>query len=252
VADWCNFTYNLQNTNLEIELSVSLPHNPNEKISLKNINGLSFRDKYKSVLKDKTFTVFDKSGKEVFQGYIIEIGKEKRPAFGYVSLLDLLDSLIENPLGETTRKRCQYKFDPDGIEEDDDFKPNFQYSGSESFYFMYVSFQKLYDSILEISTDQTKLDNLGFRLPGSLVNIIMLVNESLEAALKEQNEDSLLFHFFLIAEVNRCLDVFNKYYISGEKFEFISLDQIKKNLKFNANDEKFISKIKSDFGYVNV
>lgn len=252
IANWDEFIYELDSSALDDKFIVSLPDNPKEKVSLGKVNGISFRKNYRKVLKDKSFTVFNNSGKEVFVGYLLEIGKTKRPVFTYASLLDLLDSLIDDPMGETPRKRIQYKLPTDDEVMEEEIRPLFQYSGSESYYFMFVSFQKLNDNIENIANDQNKLDLLGFRLPGSIINIIQLVNESLELAIPENNQDNLLYHYFLVCEVNSCIGTFNLYYEGAGKIELIPVQQLKKILCFTQFDEIFLNKIKKDFGYINV
>lgn len=251
IADWNKFIYVLDTDNFENKFTVSLPDNQNEKVLLKNVNGLSFLKNYRKVLKDKIFTVYDDSGKEIFKGYLREIGKSERPVFGYASLSDLLDSLIDNPLGETPLKHCQYRLQTEEGISNEGYHPPPQYSGSESYYSMFVCFQKLLDNIENISGEQEKLDNLGFRLPGSIINIIQLVDESLQKALEENNQDSLLYHYFLVCEVNSCVNAFNENY-EGKKIDLISFDRLKILLGFSQSDEKFLNKIKKAFGYVNV
>lgn len=249
IADWEKFTYVLDNISLENKCSVSLPDSPNEKILLKNINGRSFLKNYRRVLKDKSFTVYDSTEKEVYKGYLLEYGKKDRPVYGYGSLSDLLDSLINDPLGETTHKRCQYRL-PNEEDNNDDPMQSI-YSGSESYYLMFVSFQKLLDNIEKISGDQKALDYLGFRLPGSIINIISLVNESLQNTLKGHDQDNFLYHYFLVCEVNSCVSAFNEFF-DGKKIDLIDISRLKKMLGFNLADERFLNKIKKDFGYVNV
>jgi hypothetical protein len=252
VADWNNFKYRIEIIDAENEYTVSLPDAPRERIRLNNINGLSFRKNYNRVLKDKSFTVYDNSGKEIFQGYLREESKIRRPVYGYSSLSDLFDSLLEDPLGETPRKRCQYNLHSADEMQEEDIQPLFKYSGSESYYYMFVAFQKLQDKIETISNDRGKLDQLGFHLPGSIINIVQLVNESLEAALKENIQDDLLFHYFLVCEVNSCIKAFNNAYYGEEKIESISFTPIKRRLEFSKMDEKFLQKIRNDFNYADV
>ena len=103
---------------------------------------------------------------------------------------------------------------------------------------------------MEIADNASELDNLGFRLPGSILNIQILVKESVQKALNEKKEDDLLFHYFLIAEANRCTNKFND--SSEAKIEIISketIDEIIMNLGFSRKDIRFLKKIKKEFEY---
>ncbi|MCW3789282.1 phospholipase D-like domain-containing protein [Plebeiibacterium sediminum] len=247
MADWESFSYSMKS---EIEkpenYTISLPHAPNDKISLNTVDTTSFRDKYIRVLKNKSFTVFDKNDKAVFQGFICEENKEQRQPYAYVNLSDLISSLIDNPSGEGSVKQCQYKLSTES-DNDTTSKIMSEYKGTESYYFMFVSFQKLLDKIDESKKDKTALDKLGYRLPGSLLNIKNLVAESIELAVKEKKEDDLLFHFFLIEEVNRCIKRFNKY-IKTNTLDVISFE-MPKEITISRKDKKFIKLLKEELEY---
>ncbi len=247
LADWESFSYHLKS---EIEspenYAISLPHAPNERISLVEVDELSFRENYTRVLKNKSFSVFNADNEIVFQGFICEDNREQRPVFSYTNLSDLISSLIENPSGESNAKQCQYQF---AIETDRGISDKVlsEYKGTESYYFMFVSFQKLLDTIEELKKDKNELDKLGFRLPGSLLNIKNLVSESIELATSKKNEDDLIFHFFLVEEANKCIRQFNKYFKSSkiDEIEF----EMPKEIKFSRKDKKFIKLLKEKFEY---
>jgi len=248
IANWQSFEYNLVEEDLDNTVTVSLPHNPKEKILLSRLNGLSFRKEYKKLLKDKNFTVYNAANEQIYQGFILEENKNLRPVFGYVSLIDLLESLLDDPGGETSRKKINYQVpgeDDSGISEIS--RPLLEYSGTQSYYLMFVAFQKLHSHIVELINSKEKLDNLGFRLPGSVINIRELVVESIETAMVKKDKDSALFHWFLLNEINRCITEFNKH--SEAKIENIEIDELNKYIGFAAQDLKFLEKLKSEFGY---
>ncbi len=209
---------------------------------------MSFRANYRKVLKDKSFVVFDKSGKEVYHGFLLEDNKDRRPVYGYVSLIELFESLVQNPSGETVNKKVNYHLEEEEDQLIGSYRESvFNYKGSHSYYLMFVSFQKLFDKILESASDPIKLDSLGFRLPGSLLKITELVNESLEKTITEKVEDSLLFHWYLINELNRCITEFNVN--SENELQTIDTRTLNELLLFDEQDRKFISKINQSLGY---
>lgn len=241
IADWETFTYEVIEEEFKEKYWVSLPDAPNYKVELSNLKGRSFLKHHLNVLKNKSFTVYNDKGEVVYAGYIIEQGKANRPPTSYVSLLDLFESLIIDPLGETTQKRVRYSLDEENSDSDNDTIPFFYYSGHESNYMMFVSFQKLQDSIYANSTNPIKLDALGFRLPGSIINIIMLVDESIKKSLTDRKEDDLLFHYFLCTEVNQCIDLFNDY--SLKKIEKININELSAELNLSKQDNRFLKMV---------
>lgn len=254
IANWDTFAYRLHQPDEELMRKgyyVSLPHSPNERILLKEINNLSFKEHYFRVLKNKFFTVYDGAGKEIFHGYLQETGKTKRPVYTYVNLTDLFESLITNPVNSTEKRACKYKLpdETDNAGQENEWQ-TLGHKSADSYYIMFVSFQKLYDIIEELSQNEPELDKLGFRLPGSLLNIKGLVEESFQKAREKKNQDKLLYHLFLILETNRCIKLFNKY--SNEKLETISkdyLEQIVALLKLRKKDKSFLNKLRREFAY---
>ena len=238
VANWETFKYDVIEQEFKEKYFVCLPDAPNEKVELLKVKDRSFLKHHLNVLKNKSFTVYNVKNEVVYAGYIIEHGKANRPATSYISLLDLFESLIINPLGETTQRRVRYSLDEENMDTDNDTIPFFSYSGHESNYLMFVSFQKLQDSIYANSTNTSKLDALGFRLPGSIMNIITLVEESVKKSLKDKKVDDLLFHYFLCTEVNQCIGLFNEY--SPKKINRININELETKLNLSKKDNRFL------------
>jgi phosphatidylserine/phosphatidylglycerophosphate/cardiolipin synthase-like enzyme len=252
-ADWDSFQYKIEDNTKSFphQYSVSLPDMPTDYVSLKEIHGKSFRANYVRLLKNKTFTVVNENRETVFMGYLQEKGKKKRPVYSYVNINDLMQSLIDDPTGKTTRQQCNYRL-PAEIQDGDDYDHvNFHYSGSASFYLMFVSFRKLFDSILDHRDDAQEMDKLGFRLPGSVLNIRSLVKESINEALKqEEKSNTLLFHYFLGQEANRCIQQFNEYSKEKiQKLEDFYFDRLKKKMGFQKQDNQFLAMIRKEFNY---
>lgn len=174
-----------------------------------------------------------------FVGYLNELGKLKRPTDGYVSFYDLFESLTINPLAGTNKSRVKYQLDEEdnkGSEKDD--LPFFTYSGHESYYLMFVAFQKLLDTIDENQANQQRLEDLGFRLPSSLINIKSLFSTSIQKAKEVKKEDDILFHYFMAMEINQCIQLFNSK--SAKIVETIPTDVFQHLLKMDKKDLKFI------------
>ncbi|MFN3998597.1 phospholipase D-like domain-containing protein [Algoriphagus sp.] len=241
IANWDTFQYQLEWDNTDKNFTVALPHEPNKRYPLLAINGLSFLNGFNRMLKNKLFTVYNSQNEVVFVGYLNEAGKQKRPIEGYVSFYDLFESLTINPLGTTTKSRVKYQFDEEdnkGSEKEE--LPFFAYSGHESYYLMFVAFQKLADTLNENQNIKQKMEELGYRLPGSLINIKSLFKTSFQKVLEEKREDDLLFHYFMAMEINECVQLFNLY--SEKPIETISIVQFEQLLKLDRKDLKFIKK----------
>ena len=240
-ANWETFKYEFELTQPALNFTVSLPHNPTIRISLNSINVISFIDGFNRVLKNKLYTVYNEKDEIVFIGYLNEIGKKKRPTEGYVSFYDLFASLTIDPLKGTNKSRVVYLLDDDDDKLSDiEALPYFSYSGHESYYMMFVAFQKLIDSI-NLNKDSVKnLEELGYRLPGSLINIKSLFNTSLLKALEVNNDDDLLFHYFLGKEINECIKLFE--IVAKKTMGNLPLVQLEKLLKMDNKDLKFIEK----------
>lgn len=241
IANWESFQYQLEWDDRDNNFTVALPHEQNKRYQLNAINGLSFLDGFNRMLKNKLFTIYNTQNEVVFVGYLNEVGKLKRPTEGYVSFYDLFESLTINPLGNTTKARVKYQFDEEdnkGSEKED--LPFFAYSGHESYYLMFVAFQKLSDTINDNQTSKQKLEDLGYRLPGSLINIKSLFNTSFQKVLEEKKEDDLLFHYFMAMDINECIQLFNRY--SENPLEIIFIGQFEQLLKMDRKDLKFVKK----------
>lgn len=254
-ADWATFTYHILSAQERLsEYMIILPDQPTEKIPLGEIEGRSFQENFRKVLKNKNFMVYNPEDKMVFSGFLVETNTDKRQAYGYSTLFDLFDSLLYNPVGETAQRRCQYRLpeEEDGLEKTEDSV--FTYKGHESYYMMFVAFQKLSDSIQENKGKTDQLDRIGFRLPGSLINISELVRESIKTLKNkievERDDDSCLFHYFLASELNRCIDEFNT--STGKDMRKVPTEHLLENLKPTQEDFKFLKKLKGQFGYSNV
>jgi hypothetical protein len=241
VANWNSFKYQLELDDENVNLSVALPHEPNKRFLLKEISGLSFLDRYDRVLKNRLYTIYNDRNEVVFVGYLNEYGKQRRPIEGYVSFYDLFESLSIDPLGTTTKSRVKYQLDEEdtkGSEKED--LPFFTYSGHESYYLMFVAFQKLMDTIDENKNSIQKMEDLGYRLPGSLINIKSLFNASIQKVFEEAKEDDLLFHYFMAMEINECIQLFNR--CSVKPLDTLSIGHLEKLLKMDSNDLKFVKR----------
>lgn len=240
VANWETFTYEIEFDQTQTCYSVALPHDLNKRYPLHKLNGLSFIDGFNRLLKNKLFTVYNKD-EVVFVGYINEQGKEKRPVDGYVSFYDLFESLTIDPLAGTNKSRVKYQYDEeDNNGSENENLPFFTYSGHESYYLMFVAFQKLIDTIEANNINKQKLEDLGFRLPSSLINIKTLFDNSFKKVTEEKNEDDLLFHYFMAMEINECITLFNDYY--EKQVTPIHVNQFIHLLKMDSKDLSFIKK----------
>jgi hypothetical protein len=250
-ADWGDFTYHLLSDCSHLKsYSVVLPDRPTEKIPLEEVEGRSFRENYRKVLKHKQYVVFNWEDKDEYSGFLIEMNTDKRLAFGYATLFDLFDSLLYNPLGATSRQKCQYDLSDEEDEAKDAGVSALQYRDQGSYYMMFVAFQKLYDSIDENAGKPRELDKIGFRLPGSLLHITGLVRESIEAPVEGANDDLTLYHYFLASELNVCIEKFNS--LTGNDLPKVEVEHLLSRLNPTKEDRRFIKALKEEFGYGNV
>ena len=246
VADWNTFTYELSGENQEKGYRVYLPHDPNRPYRLDEVDGISFFSRYNALLKNKSFNVIDGKGDTVFIGYLNEKGKEHRPVLCYTNFSDLFQSLLNPSVGNGNAK-VKYSENPDDQADSDSPEiPFFDYNnGHESYYRMFVAFQRLSENLEGIKSNPDKLSQLGYRLPGSLMNIKTLFDVSLQKATEEMNEDNLLFHYFIATEVNDCIDRFNEYivaYANMKNIEQIATTMLTDTLKLNDKALRFIEK----------
>ena len=114
---------------------------------------------------------------------------------------------------------------------------------------MFVAFQKLYDAIDQNQKNQKKLDEIGFRLPGSLIKTSDLVKESLSALDAEMNEDRCIYFYFLACELNRCITLFNT--LTEQQIPAIEADYLFSRLNPSDTDTGFLKKLKDEFGYTH-
>jgi len=241
IANWETFQYELEIKYAEENFTVALPHDLNKRYPLTAINGLSFLDGFNRILKNKLFTIYNAENEVAFVGYLNEFGKDKRPTDGYVSFYDLFESLTINPLAGTNKSRVKYQFDEeDNIGSEKEDLPFFSYSGHESYYLMFVAFQKLLDTITDNKDIIQKLEDLGYRLPSSLINIKSLFNASFQKVMEEKKEDDMLFHYFMAMEINECIKAFNSFY--EKTLQIISIVPIEQHLKLDGKNLKFIKK----------
>ena len=246
-ADWNTFRYKTDSQFPDINYTVELPHNQNVKIPLQEIDSCSFLNGIRRILKDKSFRVY-KNDELVFEGYLQEVNCAKRQAYGYISLQDALMALIENPNKASAQKRVLYSLnDKDDLFGEDVPADLFEYRNTDSYYTMFVAMQKLYELVAETKD----LEDIGYRRPGSLQNIKTLVKESFDLCIhksgNEKKEDDLLYHWFILNELNRCLEIFNVRMQDGEKaLDSISLlmneiREIEKILRYEPGDTKFMN-----------
>lgn len=240
IANWESFTYQTTIVENEKGYTVALPHDVNNRYPLHKVNSLSFIEGFNRLLKNKLFTVYNKDNEVVFVGYLNELGKLKRPVECYVSFYDLFESLTIDPLGKTANSRTKYQHDEEDTGSEKEELPFFSYKGHESYYLMFVAFQKLLDTIEENATNKTKLEDLGYRLPSSLLNIKLLFDSSSKKAMKEKKEDDMLFHYFMAMEINECIEWFNEYH--DKPIDPINVDTFTNLLNMESKDLKFIKK----------
>ena len=251
-ADWQTFRYKIDEQYIQKGYMAELPDNPTKKIPLNDIENKSFMDGMRRVLKDKSFRVFNNNDL-VFEGYLQELNCSKRQPYGYISLQDALLALIENPHKDSEQKRVLYSLNNnDDLFGEDVPGELFEYRNTDSYYTMFVAMEKLY----ELTSEAKDLEDLGFRIPGSLMNIKLLVKESLEACFikyeTEKTDDELLFHWFLVNELDRSLRLFNtKIEETGKAIQSIpqlsiELAFIKQKLKYESGDEKFMQLLEKE------
>jgi hypothetical protein len=250
-ADWSDFTYKLTTDNPHLAgYTVVLPDEPKERVPLPAVNDRSYRNGFRKVLKNKQFVVFDEEGEEAFAGFLIELNTDKRQPFGYSNLFDLFQSLLNNPLGATSRQKCQYQ-----LSEKDEYwnaadEALLEYRDQGSYYMMFVAFQKLLDAIIDNKDRPQQLEQIGSRLPGSLLVTTELVKESIHALGNTASEDQILYHYFMASELNLCIATFNS--LTNSDLPKVEAEELIKRLKPHRKDLKFINKLKEEFKYVNV
>ena len=248
-ADWATFSYSLEAA-VSDGYHIILPHNSGKSIPLSMVDDISFRHQYRNVLKNKSYQVLNDRGETVFTGFIIELNKEKRSAYGYVNLLDLFDALLDEQQRESVRKSCLYQIEQEeSVESPIGQALILNVNGNESYYLMFVAFQKLYDAV-ELASGSAKLDEIGYRSPASLLHVSSLVQATISALGPDTDESTLLYHYFMISELNRCIKCFNdKMTDASLLLAELPSDVLIKRLNPGDADRKFILKLNELYGY---
>ncbi|MBK9221926.1 MAG: hypothetical protein IPO16_07345 [Saprospiraceae bacterium] len=244
-ANWQTFQYEFNEEEIDQNYKVRLPHNNKILYPLDAINYLSFFESYVKLLSNKTFSIYDKNDNEIFQGFLLEKEKTKRPVYTYSSLKDLFEALIDYNSSSSEKKNIAYSINGDSDDAKGEVTPIIKFSKSESYYLMFVSFQILHERI--VTAELSELDKIGYRHPQSLTNISKLVSESTNNAVKELEQDSLLFHWFLINELNRCINRFNER--SDTPLKVVLNSELSNAINFSDLDKIFIKRLKDDFKY---
>jgi len=241
-ANWETFTYGFEHQDRGQNFNITLPDAPGKRIPVMSVNGKSFRDGFEKVLASKTFHVYDQTGREVYRGYIEENHTSARPVMGYLTVSDLIDSLLRDPSGSTGSSKVVYDLDNEPG-EGGQAEAFLNYQGTHSYYRMFVAFQLLSDRLEQLHGNEDELNQLLFRLPGSLLQIRLLITR-----MEASSEDEKLFYWFIAQEFNRCLRQIKDRQPSVQ-LDIIETSELLKEMKPTRKDKAFLKLLSKQFAY---
>ncbi len=246
-ADWSTYQYQLQSEEdlSNQKLYIDLP-GKKSRISLQQFSddGVDFSREYKSLLKDRLFTIYDKKedGNKVYLGVIIELNPIERPSVGFDSLDDLLRAWSDGR-PESKTQFHQMNFDADtesGEELSDKITKALKGDYSNAWFTMFLAFEQFRARLEAAKGDKRELKILGYRIPGSVVQL----NEHLTLLKTEidtkENDMSRSFIWFMINEGNQVITLFNNFYEDGKMSKIERIENIE--LDFNQVSKRKMTK----------
>jgi hypothetical protein len=257
IADWSTYRYHVllpENTNAA-EFFIELP-GIDKRLNLELVQrGVSFKNGYRTLLKDRVFTVFDaiEKGRKVYMGVIQELKPSERPAFGFDSINDLIRAWTDGkPENKQPFHELNYTSDLESGDElqksiEDKLKGDY----SQAWFSMFLAFEHIKERIHAAQDNPQELRILGFKIPGS---VIQLRDHLLQLKNNRTVDDKAItapYLWFLIEEANQVIALFNRFI---EKELFIeSIAQITLPSTVNPGQLKqWLSFIKEECAYPNV
>lgn len=217
-ANWDTYTYKLvlpESVN-RTDLYFNLPGIDNRVSQFDlNLGNVNFHKGYKSVLKDRLFSVYDssKEGKNLFMGVIVELNPSYRPAVGFESINDLLRAWTD----KSPEQRSQYhnlNFNTDletGEELSNQISQALRNDYSNAWFTMFLAFEQMNIRLTDSIGNKHELNLIGYRIPGSVAQVSEHLTKLKEHHATDNEGMSDSFIWFMINEGNLVIEKFNNY-----------------------------------------
>lgn len=225
VADWDTFKYSVHSltvVNTDKHSVHGLPDDIDKGKYTINLPGIgdinlddlckgeiSFKEQQTSILKERIFTIY-KEQEIVFCGLISEQNTDKRPAFGYENINDLLGAwLNEKADGENGKQvhRCPDESET-GEELNEQQLSQMSSDYAQGWFSMFIAMNNIKQKFIDIGKDKKALKLYAYQMPGCLFQLHEQVLELTKTEEKERTV-SKPFLWFVINEVNAIIEVFN-------------------------------------------
>lgn len=256
LADWELYRFSarfLESIDAE-KFFVELPGFDN-RIPLKMLTiGFSFKDHYRSVLKDRIFSVFDDSveGKKVFMGIITELKASERPSIGFESINDLIRAWSDGkPENKDGNHDLNYSNDMEtGDELQKSIEERLKGDYSQAWFSMFLAFEQMKMRLEDAKDNPKELRIIGFKIPGSVIQLRDHLVMLKEFHSNKQSQLTDPYLWFLIEEGNQIVSLYNE--LIKDELTIESIDQISITSSVDTEQlAKWMSVIKKECNFLN-
>lgn len=256
IADWemYNFRARFSDTTNAEYFFVELP-GFEKRIQLSKLRkGISFKDHYRSVLKDRIFSVFDDSveGKKVFMGILTEIKASERPFIGFESINDLIRAWSDGkPENKDGYQGLNYSNDMEtGDELQKSVEERLKGDYSQAWFSMFLAFEHMKTRLEEAKDNPNELRIIGYKIPGSVIQLRDHLIKLKEIHSTEEAQLTDPYLWFLIEEGNQIIRLYNQ--LTQNELSIDTIKQILLRSGVNAKQlEEWLYFIKEECNYLN-
>jgi hypothetical protein len=256
IADWelyvfrANFSETIEAENFFVEL----PGAENRIQLSKLTKGISFKDQYRSVLKDRFFSVYNDplEGKKVYMGIITELKASERPSIGFESMNDLIRAWSD---GRPEHKDGNHELNyPNDLETGDELQKSVQErlkgDYSQAWFSMFLAFEHMKTRLEEVKENQKELKIIGYKIPGSVIQLRDHLIKLKEIHATEESEITDPYLWFLIEEANQIILLYNE--LIQNELSIDTIDQISIRSSVDTKQlVEWLSFIKKECNYLN-
>jgi hypothetical protein len=256
IADWELYVFRAhysETTDAE-NYYVELPGIENRIQLSKLTKGISFKDQYRSVLKDRIFSVYNApiEGEKVYMGIITELKASERPSIGFESMNDLLRAWSD---GKPENKDGIHELNyPNDLETGDELQKSVEErlkgDYSQAWFSMFLAFEHMKTRLEEVKENQKELKIIGYKMPGSVIQLRDHLIKLKELHATEESQLTDPFLWFLIEEGNQIILLYNS--LSNNELSIEPVDQISIKSVLDAKQlTQWLSFIKKECNYLN-
>jgi len=256
LADWELFSFRARfsDTTDAENFFVELP-GFEKRIQLSRLTkGISFKDHYRNVLKDRIFSVFNDpvEGKKVFMGILTELKASERPSIGFESINDLIRAWSDGkPENKDGYQDLNYSNDMEtGDELQKSIEGRLKGDYSQAWFSMFLAFEYMKTRLEEAKDNPKELRIIGFKMPGSVIQLRDHLIKLKEIHSTEETQLTDPYLWFLIEEGNQIIRLYNE--LCQNELTIESIDQISIQSTVDTKQlAKWLSFIKKECNYFN-